>query len=108
MTSTGLAFSNKILSTITIPCQNLAWSGSSAKIAKMLHITFLQLHKPDLCIIYTDIGWAKFGGLWFLPATHVKAIAKQMRSRSLRAARLLACDCFHAQPAVHAINLRTW
>ena len=43
-----------------------------------------------------------------LPTTHAKVNAKQMRSRSLRAARLLACYYFHAQPAVHAINLRNW
>ena len=48
------------------------------------------------------------GVFGFLPTTHAKANAKQMRSRSSRAARLSACDCFHAQPAVHAINLRTW
>ena len=40
------------------------------------------------------------GVFGFLPTTHAKANAKQMRSQSLRAARLLVCDCFHAQPAV--------
>ena len=45
---------------------------------------------------------AQYGGLRVYG--HTKANAKQMRSRSLHAAWLLACDCFHAQPAVYAIN----
>ena len=47
------------------------------------------------------------GVFGFLPTTHAKANVKQVRSQSSRPARLLACDCFYAQPAVHAINLRT-
>ena len=49
------------------------------------------------------------GGVGFLPTTHANANAKQMRSRSSRAAQLLTRDCLHAQTAVHhAGNLRTW
>ena len=44
------------------------------------------------------------GVFWFLLTTHAKANAKQMRSRSSRAARLLTRDCLHAQTAVHAGN----
>ena len=47
---------------------------------------------------------AQFGVFEFLPTAN----AKQMRSRSLRAARLLMRDGLHAQTAVLAGNLRTW
>ena len=49
-----------------------------------------------------------WGSIWgSLPTTHAKANAKQMRSRSSRAERLLTLDCLHVQFAVHAGNLRT-
>ena len=47
---------------------------------------------------------AQFGDLPVF-ADHTRK--SKMGSRSLCAARLLACDCFHAQLTVHAINLRT-
>ena len=40
----------------------------------------------------------------FLPITHAKANAKQMRSRSSRAARILMRDCLHAHTVVHTSN----
>ena len=46
------------------------------------------------------------GVFGFLSTKHAKANAKQMHAQSSCAVRLLVCNCFHAQPAVHAINLR--
>ena len=47
------------------------------------------------------------GVFGFLPTTHAKTNAKQMRSRSSRAVRRFTRVCLHAQTAVHAGNIRT-
>ena len=83
------------------------------------HLALCLLGRPQIytrdprppippCVMALSTMGAQFGGLRFLPTTHAKINAKQMRSQSSRAVQYFALVCLHAQTPVHADNIRTW
>ena len=62
-----------------------------------------QLPIPP-CVTASSAMGLNLGVFRFLPTTHAKSNAKQMRSWFSRATWLLTCDWLHAQTAVHAGN----
>ena len=72
-----------------------------------IYTTDTRLPKPLYVMVSSTMG-LNLGVFGFLPTTHAKINAQQMRSLSSRAVQRFDQVCLHTRIVVHAGNIRTW